>query len=203
LEGAQSERLSKIEKHTDLLTQLINNLLDIARIESGRVVMSQRPLEAKELVNTATEVIKPQLDSKKIQLNINLGPVKQLYGDPSHLSRVFINLLSNAIKYTPEGGLISVTMQLDGVRALVKVQDTGCGLAPDELPKLFQEFYRSSNPINEKVRGTGLGLVLVKKIIEAHQGNIWVNSEVGKGTTFSFTIPVYNPSVPSEQNQSQ
>ena len=189
LPNAQAERLAKIEKHTDLLTQLINNLLDIARIESGRVTMEPRPIEVEELLTTVLELIKPQLDAKRITLKTRVDEVTRLIGDPTHLPRVFVNLLSNAVKYTPEGGSITLALQRDGQQILAKVQDSGCGISPQELPKLFQEFYRASNPINEQVRGTGLGLALVKRIIEAHHGTIEVQSEAGKGSTFSFALP--------------
>ncbi|MBI3087683.1 MAG: hypothetical protein HYY91_02170 [Candidatus Omnitrophica bacterium] len=185
----QAERLAKIEKHTDLLTQLINNLLDIARIESGRVTMESRPIEAEELMATVVEMIKPQVDAKRIALKTRLDGVRQLVGDPTHLPRVFMNLLSNAVKYTPEGGSIAVHLERAGGQVIASVQDSGCGISPEELPKLFQEFYRSGNPINEQVRGTGLGLALAKRIVEAHHGRITVTSHVGKGTTFTFTLP--------------
>jgi len=189
LAAAQTERLAKIEKHADLLTQLINNLLDIARIESGRLTMERRSIEVEELMTTVLEVIKPQLDAKRIKFTANMDGVKQLVGDPTHLPRVFVNLLSNAVKYTPEGGAVTVTLTHDGEQILAKVQDTGCGIAPEELPKLFQEFYRASIPTNDQARGTGLGLALVKRIVEAHQGKVWVDSTLGKGSTFSFTLP--------------
>ncbi len=189
LEKAQAERLAKIEKHADLLTQFINNLLDIARIESGRVTMELRPLEMREFLASLLDVVRPQLDAKHIRLAIDGDGVSQLYGDPIHLPRVFINLLSNAIKYTPEGGAITVSVKRQGAHVLATIHDTGCGIEQKELPKLFQEFYRAASPINEVVRGTGLGLTLVKRIIEAHGGSISVASEPGEGATFSFTLP--------------
>lgn len=187
--AAQSERLAKIEKHADLLAKLIDNLLDIARIEAGRVTMETRAIPVEPLLETVSEMVKPQLDAKRIRLKTQLNGITELPGDPTHLPRVFMNLLSNAIKYTPEGGGITVTLERDGAQVLAKVRDTGCGIASQDLPKLFQEFYRTGNPINEQVRGTGLGLALVKRIVEAHRGRIWVESEVGKGSTFSFTLP--------------
>jgi len=186
----QAERLAKIEKHSDLLTQLINNLLDIARIESGRVTMDRRSIDVRELFTSLTDVIKPQIDAKRIHLTLSHDGVSHVTGDPVQLPRVFINLLSNAIKYTPEGGQIRVSLRRQDQAIHATVQDTGCGIDAKELPKLFQEFYRAAHPINEQVRGTGLGLVLVKRIIEAHAGMIWVDSELGKGTTFSFTLPL-------------
>ncbi|MBI3320213.1 MAG: HAMP domain-containing histidine kinase, partial [Candidatus Omnitrophica bacterium] len=189
LTPAQAERLAKIEKHADLLTQLINNLLDIARIESGRVVMEQQPIKVDELIATVLEMVKPQLDAKRIHLTTQVDGVTQFLGDPTHLPRVFMNLLSNALKYTPEGGTIAVILQRDERGIIAKIQDSGCGITPEELPNLFQEFYRTSSPINQEVRGTGLGLVLTKRIVEAHHGQIWVDSVPGKGTIFTFMLP--------------
>ncbi len=196
LDAPQTERLAKIEKHTDLLTQLINNLLDIARIESGRVTMEHRPIETQELLGSAVEVIKPQADAKQIRVAVNVDGITRLVGDPTHLPRVLINLLSNAVKYSPEGGTITITLLRQGDRIVASVHDQGCGIAPTDVPKLFQEFYRAANPVNEHVRGTGLGLALVKRIIEAHHGHIWVDSELHKGTTVTFALPA-DPSEPA------
>ena len=189
LQTAQTERLTKIERHTDLLTKLINNLLDIARIESGRVTMDRRPIDAQELFASLLDLLKPQLDAKHIGLAVNTDGVTQLLGDPTHLPRVFINLLDNAVKYTPEGGSILISIQREDGHLLTQIHDTGRGIDATELHNLFQEFYRAADPINEQIRGTGLGLTLVKRIVEAHEGTIWVESELGKGTTFSFTLP--------------
>ena len=112
------------------------------------------------------------------------------FGDPQHLQRVFINLLSNAIKYTPDGGSIRVGLQRDGGMVRATVSDTGSGIPKEDLPKLFQEFYRANDPVNQQVRGTGLGLALVKRIVEAHEGTIAVASEHGKGTTVTLHLPV-------------
>jgi signal transduction histidine kinase len=185
----QGERIAKIEKHADLLTQLINNLLDIARIESGRVTMERHPIPVEEFLTAVQDLVSPQLEAKRIRYAVDLDGVKNLVGDPQHLQRVFVNLLSNAVKYTPEGGSIRIGLQRDGASILAMVSDTGCGIAPEDLPKLFQEFYRANDPINQQVRGTGLGLALVKRIIEAHQGRIWVTSEKGKGSTFVVSLP--------------
>ncbi|MBI3324315.1 MAG: HAMP domain-containing histidine kinase [Candidatus Omnitrophica bacterium] len=190
LASAQAERIAKIEKHADLLTHLINNLLDIARIESGRITMEQRPIELAELMTTVVEQVKPQLDAKQLRLTTDLNGVKQLVGDAAHLSRVFVNLLSNAIKYTPPQGSIAIRLRQTGAQVLTQVEDNGCGIGAEELGKLFQEFYRTANPVNEQLRGTGLGLALAKRIVEAHGGRIWVESEPGKGSRFSFTLPV-------------
>lgn len=190
LAAPQAERIAKIEKHADLLTQLINNLLDIARIESGRTTMERRPIPLKEFLETVHEMVHPQLQAKRLRYTVDLDGVSELLGDPAHLQRVFVNLLSNAIKYTPEEGAIRLGMQRDDTTVTASVSDTGCGIASDDLAKLFQEFYRANDPINQQIRGTGLGLALVKRIVEAHRGRMWVNSEKGNGSTFFVSLPV-------------
>jgi signal transduction histidine kinase len=109
--------------------------------------------------------------------------------DPEQIGRVLINLIGNAMKFTPAGGKININARrLNDGTAQVDISDTGCGIATEDLEAIFEEFYRVENTINQKVRGTGLGLALVKRIIKAHQGKIWVKSAVGSGSTFSFTI---------------
>ena len=189
LDKPAAERVAKIEKHADLLAQYINNLLDIARIESGRVTMERQTIPLDEFLTSVQELVFPQLEAKHIQYAVDRDGVKDLVGDPQHLQRVLLNLLSNAIKYTPEGGSIRVGLSREGEATLISVSDTGCGISPEDLTKLFQEFYRANDPINQQVRGTGLGLALVKRIVEAHQGRIWVDSEKGKGSTFFVSLP--------------
>ena len=189
LAKSQGERIAKIEKHADLLAQFINNLLDIARIESGRIAMERKPIHLQEFMESVEEVVHPQLEAKHLQYQVDRDGVTELLGDSPHLQRVFVNLLSNAIKYTPEKGAIRVGFTREGRTILATVTDSGCGIGPDDLAKLFQEFYRAHDPINQEIRGTGLGLTLVKRIVEAHQGTIWVTSEKGKGSTFSVSLP--------------
>lgn len=190
LAQAQAERLGKIEKHADLLAQFINNLLDIARIESGRITMENRPIKIDEFLAGIQELVQPQLQQHRLTLALEHAGVKELFGDPQHLQRVFINLLSNAIKYTPDAGSIRLSFEQGPSSAIIaKVSDTGYGIPAEDLPKLFQEFFRANDPINQQIRGTGLGLTLVRRIVEAHHGTIAVESTKGKGTTFTLTLP--------------
>lgn len=188
----QQERLAKIEKHADLLTKLINNLLDIARIESGRITMQRQWIPVEEFLTTIHEVIQPQLEAKHLHYDTDIDGITQILGDSQQLQRVFVNLLSNAIKYTPERGHIRMRWQRDLEQKCLRaaITDTGCGIPPEDLPKLFQEFYRANDPVNQQIRGTGLGLVLAKRIIEAHNGQIGVESHPGKGSTFLVTLPM-------------
>lgn len=196
LAPAQRERLAKIEKHSDALTQFINNLLDIARIESGRTTMEGQVIQVEEFLETIHELLQPQLKEKHLRYEVDHDGITQLCGDAQQLQRVFVNLLSNAIKYTPERGTIRVGFRRDGHSILATVSDSGCGIPPEDLPKLFQEFYRSKDPVNQQVRGTGLGLALVKRIVEAHQGAITVTSEQGTGSQFTVRLPATGPSSP-------
>ncbi len=186
----QSERLEKINRHTDYLSNLISDLLDIARIESGRVGMVVRGVSLSRLIETAIDLLGPQLKEKDLGLQVQCPPeLPNIQVDESRLQRVLVNLLSNAIKFTPLKGTVVIRATPLDAFLQVDVSDNGIGIPPEDIPKLFSEFFRADNPINRERKGTGLGLVLVKKIVEAHGGQIWVNSQVDKGTTFSFTIP--------------
>ncbi len=186
----QGERLEKINRHTDYLSSMISDLLDIARIESGRVGMTIQPIALGRLVETVADLLGPQLKEKELSLKVELpADLPPLQADESRFQRVLINLLSNAIRFTPNKGTITIHGTRTNAALQVDVTDTGYGMAPEDLSKLFLEFFRADNPVNRERKGTGLGLVLVKRIIEAHGGKIWVASQLGKGSTFSFTLP--------------
>ncbi len=184
------ERLEKINKHSDSLVKFINELLDISRIESGRVQMTMETHDIHPLVDEISDILTPQLKEKNIRLAVSVpANIPPLFMDTSQIQRVFINLLGNAVKFTPPSGSINIKAQLDKDHVVFEIADSGIGIKEDDIAKLFTEFYRVDNEINQTAQGTGLGLVLVKKIIEAHRGKIWVTSKVGQGTTFHFTLP--------------
>jgi len=190
--AAVKERLAKINSHSDNLVGLINNLLDIARIESGRQEMKYGIYKIKTIVDNVADLLTPQITTKGVKLQLNLpSQVEGVYIDASQAERVFINLLSNAIKFTPQNGTITIAVSptLDHGFAVFSVSDTGIGIPTSEIQKLFSEFFRVDNEINQNVKGTGLGLVLAKNIVQAHHGKMWVQSQVGVGTTFNFTLP--------------
>ncbi len=189
---AVKERLGKINSHSDNLVALINDLLDIARIESGRVEMKFGLYSVKAVLDNVVDILGPQMKDKEVKVALNIPPsISHFYLDLPQAERVFINLLNNAVKFTPKGGTITISVSpvLDKGFLTFHVMDTGIGIAPDDLKKLFDEFYRVDNEINQNVKGTGLGLTLAKNIVEAHRGYIAVKSQVGSGTTFSFTLP--------------
>ncbi|MBU4140649.1 MAG: GAF domain-containing sensor histidine kinase [Candidatus Omnitrophica bacterium] len=184
------ERLEKINKHSDSLTKLVNDLLDISRIESGKVGMKLEKLNLKDVVNEVVDITAPQIKEKKIQLAVDIpGKAPACLADKVQLGRVLTNLLGNAIKFTPEKGKISIkAREVEGLLQ-IDVRDSGIGIGEEELAKIFDEFYREDNAINQKIKGAGLGLSLVKHIVEAHKGKVWVSSKLGCGATFCFTLP--------------
>lgn len=187
---AIKERLEKINKHSDTLTKMVNDMLDISRIESGKVEMKFEKLEVKDVVDGVVDMITPQIREKDLKLEIEIpAKVSSMSADNTQIERVFINLLSNAIKFTPSGGKIGIKAKEEDKFIEIEISDTGSGISEEELPRIFDEFFRCENPINREVKGTGLGLSLVKRIVEAHGGKIGVKSTLHKGTTFNFTLP--------------
>ncbi len=186
------ERLEKINYHTDNLVTLINNMLDISRIESKKMEMNLSPNSLEDVLENVGDLLAPQMTEKQINWKVNIpSDFPKIIFDDRQIDRVFINLIGNALKFTPPQGTISVTVEKGKENnALISVTDTGVGIDEESVKRLFEEFYRVDNPINETVKGTGLGLSLVKKIIEAHRGEIWVTSKLNTGTTFHFTLPL-------------
>ena len=143
------------------------------------------------IVENVADLLAPQINAKGIKLQISPVSFEDVYADSSQVERVFINLLSNAIKFTSLNGTITIAVAptLPNGYAVFSVSDTGIGIPASEIQKLFSEFFRVDNEINQNVKGTGLGLVLAKNIVQAHHGKMWVESQVGVGTSFHFTLP--------------
>ena len=184
------ERLEKINRHSDELGHIVNDLLDISRIESGKMTMNLGKHNLKEIISKTDDLLSGQLKEKKINFSADVDPdASSVLVDPEQIERVFINLIGNAMKFTPAGGKVSISgRKLTDGMVQVDISDTGCGIPLENQEAIFEEFFRVENAINQKVKGTGLGLALVKRIIKAHQGKIWVKSTVGSGSTFSFTL---------------
>ena len=182
------ERLTKIDDNVDKLMDIVNTLLDISRIESGKMEAKIAPYDIAQLAKDVTDFLSPQSQAKKISLALDFPEKVNAFLDKNLIERVLINLINNSIKFTPEGGAITVGCKKDEHAVTVSVADTGYGMEREDLEKVFQEFFRVNNPANQKIKGSGLGLSLVKRIIDTHKEKIWVESEVGKGTTFYFTL---------------
>lgn len=170
---------------------LVSDLQDISRIETGHMRLELKPVRLHDALRDALQATQAQIESRSQQLTVKVPDnLPQVKADPSRLTQILINLLSNAYKYTPEGGQISVqAWQQDGF-VHCSVSDTGIGIAPEEQAKLFTKFFRSENPAVREMPGTGLGLCIVKNLVELQGGQITVESQLGKGTTFSFTVPI-------------
>ena len=183
-------RIDRINRHSDELTHLVNDLLDISRIESGRVPMEKEILDLPAVVSGVAELLSVQIKEKQIDFSVLFpGDASHIWADAGQVNRVFINIIGNAIKFTPLKGKIEVRSARLENTVQVDISDNGCGIPPEAKEVIFEEFYRVDNPTNEQVKGTGLGLALVKRIIEAHGGKIWVESRLNAGSTFSFTLP--------------
>ncbi|MFA5200356.1 MAG: HAMP domain-containing sensor histidine kinase, partial [Candidatus Omnitrophota bacterium] len=182
-------KLEKINRHSDELVHMINDLLDIARIESGKVDMKLENLDLKAITEKIFDLLTPQATTKNISFGSNIPDNCQIIqADRSQIERVFINLVGNALKFTPQNGKIGISAHCSNKIIQIDVKDNGFGIPEEAQEHLFEEFYRVDNKINQEVKGTGLGLALIKHIIEAHGGRIWVKSKLGEGSTFSFTL---------------
>ena len=183
------EILQRIGKKIEFLHHYTKDLLDLSRIRAEKN-LNLKIFNIKEVIDTAAEIAMPKTEGKKIQLNVEIA--KQLLdieADKELITYVFLNLIANAFKYTPSGGKVLVQVSQKNSSITVEVKDTGIGIPAQDLPHIFEEFFRASN-VAKTTKGTGLGLSLVKYIIEKHGGNILLESEVGKGSSFRFTIPI-------------
>jgi two-component system phosphate regulon sensor histidine kinase PhoR len=190
-EKTRREFYDVIQNESNRLSRLIDNILNISRIESGLVKISKGPQSLGVILKDAVDVISPQARTKKIRLIERLAPVHyQTVADKDMLYQAVLNLLSNAVKYTPEGGSITVENTVDESKKLIvtRITDTGVGIPPKDLPFVFDKFYRAEAN-NHMAKGTGLGLSLVKHIVETvHKGRMFVESQAGKGSTFGFEL---------------
>jgi two-component system phosphate regulon sensor histidine kinase PhoR len=184
------EFLEKAHRHASRLNDLLNDLIEISRIESGEMKMSFRYFSVAEFVRQMVEEMRPTAERKGISLTFtpSLGEREQAFGDRDRLRQVMVNLLDNAIKYTEPGGTVTCAASIEGPQCAIRVSDTGHGIAAEHHSRIFERFYRVDKDRSRDVGGTGLGLAIAKHIVEAHGGTIGVNSTVGKGSTFTFTL---------------
>lgn len=198
LSGELTERqlkmLTRAKERARGLLDLINDLLDLSKIEAGMAVQYKEPLGMEELLEKIHEAMLPEAEAKRLKLKLQVEPpLKLVQGDRSNLEGVFTNLVNNAIKYTPEGGEITIHVKCEGENVRVDVSDTGIGMSKEDLPRIFDRFYRVKSEKTRQIVGTGLGLSIVKHIVEAHLGTISVESEEGGGSIFSVVLPAVSP----------
>jgi signal transduction histidine kinase len=186
----QQDLIQKATKKIDSLLELINDLLDLSKIESGKTVQHQVPTDIGPIISDTIGLMETKAKEQSIELEYDHKDLKPVQADPQQMEEVFNNLITNAINYSPDGGRIKVSTNIRGEFLEIKVRDTGLGIAQEELPKIFDKFYRVKSPGTRRIMGTGLGLSIVKGIVESHRGTIDVESELGKGTTFRILLPI-------------
>lgn len=203
LNPQQHHFLEVIKSNADRLTALINDLLDLSRIETGRLRLDLQPMQVWEVIDEVVGSLKGRAEAKGLRVRVEVPQgLPAVMADRDRITQVVLNLMDNAVRYTPEGGEVCVRVQMADEALLVHVQDTGIGIAPEEQGRIFERFYRSEDARVQETEGTGLGLAIVKSLIEMHGGRVWVQSEPGKGSTFSFTIPLRrrgSVTLPSEE----
>jgi PAS domain S-box-containing protein len=200
LEEEQQEFLQIVKNNADRLVTLINDLLDISRIESGRIELRRKPIDLRKLVQGAAATLRPQIEARRQTLTLRFGESLPLaLGDPDRVTQILTNLLSNAHKYTPAGGQLAMRVHAgrdDTVQ--VEVRDSGIGLSIDEQEQLFTKFFRAKNRATQEAGGTGLGLAITRSLVELQGGRISVSSTPGQGSAFCFTLPATREAPVSE-----
>jgi len=192
--GTEADRkkyLANIHEEILRLRRLVTEILDLRRIEVGRVEMELKEISLTEIAGRVINKLQSLADEKKISLSLNFAPgLPNLHADPDRLEQVFINLLDNAIRVTPVGGLVEVVIKDLKEKVRVLISDNGPGIPQEEQPLIWERFYKVDKSRTRKSGGTGLGLAIVKEIIEAHGGSIEILSLPGAGSTFAFTLPI-------------
>jgi len=191
-ENVRVEFLGIIDRECAHLAALVGDFLDVSKIEAGRMEMRKEPLSLDELVTKTVAAFKTVADEKALTIDTDLpADLPPVEGDTERLGQVLANLVSNAIKFSEDGGTIMVRARVEGSELVVSVQDQGIGIATEALPHLFERFYQADDSGTRWQGGTGLGLYISRQIVEAHGGRIWVDSNVGEGSTFSFALPMH------------
>ena len=207
--GSLNERQKRYVEHIlesgRHLLDIINDILDLSRVEAGKVEMKVEPTSVKEVVREGLAMVQMKARNHNISLSMDVEDGLEVPADPRMLKQILFNLLSNAVKFTPDGGSVKVTAKrakaeelpkrpetegLEGEWAVVSVSDTGIGIAPEDQDRIWREFEQVDNELSRRYEGTGLGLPLTKRLVELHGGRIWVESEPGKGSTFTFVLPL-------------
>jgi PAS domain S-box-containing protein len=186
----QGEMLSRAKERIQGLLTLIKDLLDLSKIEAGKIIQYKEPLALPEVIQKVIDFMRTDAEKKKIDLQFSPPAISSVIcADRGNMEEIFTNLISNAIKYTPEQGKVWITLGEESGYVKATVSDTGIGIKQEDLPRIFDRFYRVKSQETRHIIGTGLGLSIVKSLVDAHLGSILVESEEGKGTTFTLLFP--------------
>ena len=192
----QSDHLKTVLRSVNQLHAMIRDLLEATRAESGKMRVEPRCISLRELLQQAVTMLRPTADGKKIGLEVGLDQrLPLVHADPSRVLEVLINLLDNAIKFTPQDGSVVVKaclVEADPGYVFISVSDSGRGIGPEAKAQIFERLYQDPDAIDNSRSGLGLGLFICREIVRLHQGRIWVSSEPGQGSTFTFTLPIYS-----------
>jgi PAS domain S-box-containing protein len=190
LNEKQSRFLEHIHRGGQHLLQLINDILDLSKIEAGRLELHPEACPVSKTLPEVLSLIRPLATAKKLCLQCSVDEGLTVHADPIRFKQVLYNLLSNAVKFTPEGGEIAVEANVVGGNARIQVRDSGIGISPEERERIFEEFHQVGTTTKGVREGTGLGLAITKRLVKQQGGEIWVESELGRGSEFFFTLPI-------------
>ena len=186
-----------IKRHADRLEQILEDLLTLSKMETKTFSLKRERVPLGNLIEHALELVKDSAEKKNISVShAEISPTLSVYGERGYLEQVLVNLLDNAIKYSHEKGKIRVsTVEKDQNEIQILVEDDGVGISKEDLPRIFERFYRVDKGRSKELGGTGLGLSIVKHIVQAHGGKVWAESEPGKGSTFYITLPAQSRAI--------
>jgi signal transduction histidine kinase len=185
----QAEYLQDILTSANHLLALINDILDLSKVEAGQVELSVAPFSLREALEGGIVMVRERASNDSVEVALSDTPgIDLVCGDERRIRQVIFNLLSNAVKFTPAGGSVYVQAAQVNGEVRVSVADTGPGIAPEDHERIFEEFQQTETGVGQR-EGTGLGLALSKRLVELHGGRIWVDSALGQGSTFVFTLP--------------
>jgi signal transduction histidine kinase len=191
LSPKQSDLLGKAKEKTKGMITLVNDILDYRRIQEGKSIQKIANLDLPEILKRTVELMRLSAEEKGITMTCDIPEALPSFaGDRGGVEAVFVNLISNAIKYTPQGGNVNVTLDKGSKDIRLKVVDNGMGIPAEDMDRIFEKFYRIKTEQTRSISGSGLGLSIVKGVVDAHGGSIRAESEVGKGTTFFISLPV-------------
>jgi len=187
-ENVANRFLNRMEIEVDSLSLMVQELLELSRIESGKVPLKLEAIDPRELIDASVERLKLQAERSGLALEIVCKKeLPTIFADFSRIEQVLVNLLHNAIKFTPSGGSVTISCDQNEKNLIFSVSDTGRGISSKDFPRIFERFFKADRA--RAGGGTGLGLAIAKHLVEAHKGDIWAESEEGKGSTFYFSIP--------------
>jgi two-component system phosphate regulon sensor histidine kinase PhoR len=183
------EFLERVDIEVDKLSQMISELMELSCIESRKAILDKKPLDLNQLILDTIAHFSPQTERHRLTVKLNLATeLPDIPADGARIMHVITNILDNAIKFTPAGGQITISSKPASSQAVVSIADTGIGISPEDLTHIFERFYKADK--SRTGQGTGLGLAIAKHTVQAHGGQIWADSEPGKGSVFSFSLPL-------------